>query len=50
MELHKTVKKIVLDKDEFGDTLVRRIDVDENELKKYLDSVLKEVKKTHDEG
>lgn len=50
MELHKTVKKIVLDKDEFGDTLGRRIDVDENELKKYLDSVLREVKNTGEQG
>jgi hypothetical protein len=45
MELHKTVKKIVSDKDELGDPLGRKIDVDENELKKYLDSVLREVKK-----
>lgn len=48
MELHKTIKKIVSDKDELGDTSGRTIDVDENELKKYLDSVIREVKKGDD--
>jgi hypothetical protein len=47
-ELHETVMKIVSEKDAIGNTLEKKIDVDENELKKYLDSVIREVKKGDD--
>lgn len=46
MEIQKTVKRIAQDKNLFEKDLEQPVELDENELKKYLDFVAREVKKS----